>query len=124
MKQIAVTWFEIPTTDIKRAVAFYEKVLKIKLEVHDFGGPLMAVFPHSDNKIGAAGSLMQYESYVPSHEGPLVYINCDDLKVELARVNAAGGKVLKEKAQISPEHGYMGLFEDSEGNRIAFHSRK
>jgi predicted enzyme related to lactoylglutathione lyase len=37
---------------------------------------------------------------------------------------AAGGKVPQPKQLISDEVGYMGIFLDSEGNRIALHSRK
>ncbi len=123
MKPITVTWFEISCNDIKRAMSFYEKVLETNLQLQNFGGPLMAFFPGEDATKGANGSLMQYDSYVPSHDGTLVYFNCDDCKEELSRVVAAGGKLLQEKTQISPEHGYMGIFEDTEGNRVAVHSR-
>ena len=44
----------------------------------------------------------------------------DQLK---AKVEAAGGKVIVPKRQISEEYGYMGLFIDSEGNRVAMHSQ-
>ncbi|MEP2937313.1 MAG: VOC family protein [Gilvibacter sp.] len=124
MKHTTVTWFEIPCNDIKRAASFYEKVFDVKMQIQDIGGPLMAFFPGDETSLGATGSLMQYDSYVPSHDGTLVYMNCDDCKNELARVTAAGGKLLKEKTQISPEHGYMGVFEDTEGNRVAVHSRQ
>jgi len=66
---------------------------------------------------------MKYESYVPSHEGTLVYFSCEDLQNELGRIVSAGGKILQEKTQISPENGFMGLFEDTEGNRVALHSQ-
>ncbi|MCW8980376.1 MAG: VOC family protein, partial [Altibacter sp.] len=36
----------------------------------------------------------------------------------------AGGKIYQKKTQISEEHGYMGAFIDSEGNRVALHSQK
>jgi predicted enzyme related to lactoylglutathione lyase len=34
----------------------------------------------------------------------------------------AGGKIVAPKTEISPEHGYMALFIDTEGNRVALHS--
>jgi hypothetical protein len=37
-------------------------------------------------------------------------------------VEAAGGKVLVPKTQISEDYGYMAMFLDTEGNRIALHS--
>ncbi len=40
----------------------------------------------------------------------------------LSRVEAAGGKVVIEKKQINEEVGYMAIFVDTEGNRVAFHS--
>jgi predicted enzyme related to lactoylglutathione lyase len=47
-----------------------------------------------------------------------------DLSEELSRVEGAGGKVLRDKTLITEEIGYMGIFCDTEGNRIAIHSRK
>ena len=46
-----------------------------------------------------------------------------DVAIELGRVEKAGGKVLMPKTQITPDIGFMGLALDTEGNRIAFHSR-
>jgi uncharacterized protein len=40
----------------------------------------------------------------------------------LDKVEAAGGKIVVPKTEISPEHGYMAVFLDTEGNRIALHS--
>jgi predicted enzyme related to lactoylglutathione lyase len=37
---------------------------------------------------------------------------------------AAGGTVYQPKTQISEEHGFMAVFIDSEGNRVALHSDK
>jgi predicted enzyme related to lactoylglutathione lyase len=40
----------------------------------------------------------------------------------LSKVEAAGGKVLVPKTEISPEYGFMGVFIDTEGNRVGLHS--
>ena len=40
----------------------------------------------------------------------------------IAGVEAAGGKVLMPKTEITTEYGYMALFLDTEGNRIGLHS--
>ena len=124
MKTNTVAWFEIPVSDMKRAKAFYDTVLDIEIKVTDFGGILMGWFPDAGQVPGAPGSLVQQESYVPSHEGTLVYFSSEDLQTELDRIEGAGGKILQPKTQISPEHGYMGVFEDCEGNRMALHSNK
>lgn len=47
-----------------------------------------------------------------------------DLSVELTRVEYAGRKVLVPKTLMKDDIGYMAVIEDSEGNRIALHSRK
>ncbi|WP_243396961.1 VOC family protein [Flagellimonas pacifica] len=119
-----VSWFEIPVSDMNRAKAFYDTVFQIEIQVQNFEGTLMGWFPWAEGKPGANGSLIQHESYKPSGtEGVLIYFASSDVQNEMDRVEAAGGKILKPKTQISPEVGYMGLFLDSEGNRIALHSR-
>ena len=117
-----VNWFEIPVANIDRAKAFYDQVFEINIQMVDLDGTKMGFFPGDVNKSGATGSLMQHEQYTPSYPGTLIYLSCQDLAHELSRVQAAGGKVLQQKTMISPEHGYMGLMEDTEGNRIALHS--
>ncbi len=125
MEQNMVGWFEIPVVDMKRAKTFYDKVFQIEIQIQDFGGTLMGWFPWAEGKPGANGSLIQHEVYKPSNtDGVLIYFASEDVQKELDRIEAAGGRVLKPKTQISPEIGFMALFLDSEGNRIALHSRK
>lgn len=122
MKHNMVGWFEIPVNDMDRAKAFYETVFKIDIQVVDFGGILMGWFPDSGEAPGAQGTLIKQESYIPSQEGTLVYFISEDVQNELDRIVAAGGKIYQPKTQISPEHGFMGVFIDTEGNRVALHS--
>jgi uncharacterized protein len=124
MKSNPVGWFEIPVTDMDRAKAFYEKTFEIQIQVVDLGGTVMGWFPNVGDVRGATGSLVKQESYVPGHTGTLVYFSSTDVQNELGRIETAGGKILRDKTQISPEHGYMAVFEDSEGNRVALHSRQ
>lgn len=123
-----VGWFEIPVSDMDRAVKFYEAVFGFKIQRHKMGPLEMGWFPFSEDNSapGAAGTLIMHpEHYNPSPGGVLVYFTAwsGDLTTELDRAEKAGGKILIPKKQISPEHGYMGVFEDSEGNRIAVHNR-
>jgi len=125
MKTVTVGWFEIPVSDMDRAVQFYNTVFQIEIAKQNFGGIAMGWFPFSGSTNGAPGSLIQSEeNYKPSTDGTIVYFNCDDLANELGRIEKAGGTVLQTKTQISEEHGYMGLFLDTEGNRVALHSQK
>ncbi|MCB0462869.1 MAG: VOC family protein [Flavobacteriaceae bacterium] len=124
MKDNMVVWFEIPVSDMDRAKAFYETVFKININIVDFGGLLMGWFPDNGDVHGARGTLIKQESYIPSQEGTLVYFGCNDVQNELDRVEKAGGKIYQPKTEISPEHGCMGVFIDTEGNRVALHSQR
>lgn len=120
----AVSWFEIPVTDIQRAKTFYETILAAELAFLDMGDEFkMAVFPGGQDSV--SGALVQNDpGYKPSvTHGPLIYLNANpDLQIIEDRIESAGGKVTLPKRQISPEHGYMAVFEDTEGNRMALHS--
>ncbi len=127
MKNNSVGWFEIPVTDMARATKFYETVFDVSLSKYVFGTFEMAWFPEAESQIGSAGSLVKSEgNYNPSTEGVLIYFTAQsgDLSIELARVEKAGGKILRPKIQISETHGFMALVLDTEGNRIALHSFK
>lgn len=115
-----LAWFEIPVTDMKRAQPFYEAVLEVSLHPLDLGENFkMALFPAADHRSGA---LMQANSYQPSYQGPLIYLGVDDIDATLERVVELGGKLMNNKMSIG-ERGFVGHFEDCEGNRIGLHSR-
>lgn len=117
-----VNWFEIPVRDMARAATFYEQVFEVALVLNEAGPLVMAWFPIAPGLSGAAGTLIQGEGYEPSPFGTLVYFEVADIDATLARVEAMGGRVVLPKASIG-EHGFIAHFEDSEGNRIALHSR-
>lgn len=119
-----VNWFEIPVTDIERAIRFYEAVLDKKLTRQDMQGFKMAMFPYPEG--GTGGALCQHPQYQPAPSGGVViYLDGgDDLDKPLGRVVGAGGQVVMPKTLITPEIGYMGFFKDTEGNVIALHSCK
>lgn len=116
-----VNWFEIPATDLERTKAFYETVFGVELSIQELGPLRMAWFPMVEGAAGASGTLVQAESYEPSHAGSMVYFSVDDIDATLERAVANGGKVLHPKMSIG-EYGFVGHFEDCEGNRIGLHS--
>jgi uncharacterized protein len=121
----AISWFEIPTTDLDRAQRFYETIFATSLIPLDLQNLRMRMFPIENQMSGIGGALCHNKDfYKPSStDGPLIYLNGNpDVQNVLDRVEAAGGKVLVPKTQISPEYGYMAVIIDSEGNRIALHS--
>jgi predicted enzyme related to lactoylglutathione lyase len=123
VKTHIANWFEIPVKDLDRAVKFYEKVFDVKLSPEEMGGMKMAMFPFTQNAPGAAGTLVQGESYEPSHAGTVVYFSVEDIPETLRRINANGGKTLMPKTGIG-QYGFIAQYEDTEGNRLALHSMK
>ena len=121
----AISWFEIPTTDLQRAQKFYEAIFETTLIALDTPNFKMRMFPIDDPMNGIGGALSYAENFYKTSatDGPLIYLNANpDVQIVLDRIEKAGGKILVPKTQISPEHGHMAVFLDSEGNRIALHS--
>ena len=120
----AISWFEIPSRDLARAQKFYEAIFDIQLTPLDLENIKMRMFP-LDDMMGVGGAVCYAEGfYNPStSDGPLIYLNGNpDLQHVLDKVEAAGGKIIVPKTEISPEYGYMAVFVDTEGNRIGLHS--
>ena len=121
----AISWFEIPSTDIDRAQRFYEAIFKITMVPLEMDNFKMRMFPLDNPMDGVGGALVKTDGFhVPSAtEGPLIYLNGNpDVQIILDRVEAAGGKIMVPKTEISPDYGFMAVFTDTEGNRIALHS--
>lgn len=118
-------WVEIPVTDMKRAKKFYETVFDVKLEEQKMPNLEMWAFPMVDKAPMAAGALVKHpDFYKPGGDkGIVVYMHSEKLDTELGRVEKAGGKIVMKKKPIG-EHGFIGIFMDSEGNRLGMHSMK
>ena len=124
-KSNSLNWFEIPAREIARAKIFYETIFEIEMDIQDMGDLKMAMFPFELGSGKANGAIAEHEMYTPSEEGVVLYLNANpDLEMVLNRVEAAGGKIVMPKKEIAEEVGFMALFIDSEGNRMALHSQK
>lgn len=120
----AISWFEIPTNDLNRATSFYETIFGVKLIPMDTPNLKMRMFPIED-MMNIGGALVYNKEFYKTSatDGPLLYLNGNpDVQQVLDKVENAGGKILVPKTQISPEYGYMAVFLDTEGNRVALHS--
>ncbi|MBC7865668.1 MAG: VOC family protein, partial [Bacteroidia bacterium] len=68
-----VGWFEIPVSNMDRAILFYETVFTIKLFRNKMGPLEMAWFPWTKEGTGATGSLVHHSGfYKPSSDGTLI----------------------------------------------------
>lgn len=125
----AISWFEIPTKDLKRATKFYEEIFDIKMIPLDLQELQMSMFPLENptgvGSAGVGGALVYHKTFYKTSmtDGPLVYLNANpDVQLILDRIEKAGGIILVPKTEISPEHGHMAVFQDTENNRVALHS--
>ncbi|HMU47667.1 MAG TPA: VOC family protein [Chitinophagaceae bacterium] len=121
----AISWFEIPATDLARAQKFYETIFEVSLNPLDLPNIKMRMFPIDNPMAGIGGAVVDSGGFhKPSvTDGPLIYLNGNpDVQNILNRVEAAGGKIMVPKTEISPEYGYMAVIIDTEGNRIGLHS--
>lgn len=116
-----ISLFEIPATDISRAVNFYQSILDINIEIMEAPGMEIGVFPYEDQAV--TGVIMKEEGLKPSAEGVTIYLNGgDNLQVILDKVQQNSGKIMVPKTPHADEVGYFAIFLDSEGNKIGLHS--
>ncbi|MEP3209730.1 MAG: VOC family protein [Maribacter sp.] len=116
-----ISIFEIPATDIKRAINFYEAILDIDIEQMEMPGMEMGILPYENQQV--VGVIMKGEGYEPSAKGVTIYLNGgDDLQLILGKVEQNGGSILVPKSPHADESGFFALFIDSEGNKMGLHS--
>ena len=112
-------WFEIPASDLNRAVSFYEALLGIKLMQEQFGPVQMAIFPYEKPNVG--GCIAARNEVGGS--GPLLFLNADpSLDDVLGRVAAAGGEVVQPRFDLPPGMGAYAKIRDTEGNVVGIHA--
>jgi predicted enzyme related to lactoylglutathione lyase len=116
-----VVWVDIPVLDLDRACRFYSAVLGGTVTKQEYPGFTIGLLPGFDSDV--SGCLFAKDDEKPSDRGLLIYLNAQGrLDEAIAVVEANGGKVLQPRHQIGP-HGYRAVILDSEGNRLALHSR-
>jgi predicted enzyme related to lactoylglutathione lyase len=121
----AISWFEIPATNLERAQKFYETIFGIQMNAIDMPNIKIRMFPIDDPMTGIGGAIVDTAGFhIPSAtDGSLIYLDGNpDVQKIMDKVEGAGGKIMLGKTEISPEYGYMAVFIDTEGNRIGLHS--
>ena len=126
MSADTLCWTDIPVTDMDRAVKFYSAVLGQEVAKMSEGAMEYGLLPHEEQNASGCLCLSSDSAGLenkPAQTGPLIYLSVEGrLDDAVKAVRANGGKVLQEKQQIGP-HGFRAVIIDSEGNRLALHSR-
>ncbi|MCB0648668.1 MAG: VOC family protein [Saprospiraceae bacterium] len=116
-----ISMFEIPATDISRAINFYEALLDINIEKMEVEAMQMGILPYEGQMV--TGVIVQAEGYTPSADGVTIYLNAgDNLQAVLDRVEPNGGQIILQKTAHADGSGFFALFLDSEGNKMALNS--
>ncbi len=117
-----VVYFEIPVTDIDRAINFYKAVFHFDFEKKIIDNNEMALFPFTAGNSGITGALAKGEIYKPTKDGVVIYFKTNNIDETLQLAKLNGGNILYPKTDNGI--GFVAEFQDSEGNRIAIHQDK
>lgn len=116
-----ISMFEIPATDISRAINFYQAILDIKIEKMEVEGMQMGILPYEGQMVTVA--IIQADGFKPSADGITIYLNGgENLQVILDKVEKNSGKVITPKTAHADGSGFFAMFLDSEGNKMALNS--
>jgi len=119
----AISWFEIPSTQLDQAHAFYEAILDCKMRREPMGPSEGAVFPYQKGD-GVGGAVIAGPTApTPGGDGTLIYLDASpSLDAVLARVAAAGGQIAMPRLALPPGLGFIAQITDLDGNRIGLHA--
>ena len=115
--------FEIPVSDMDRAVAFYHAIFGVEFSRQTIDGYDMAFFPRDSSTPGASGALAKGDVYKPTHDGCILYFDVDDIDQVIEKAQKLGAEILYPKTDVG-SGGFVAEIEDSEGNRIALNMMK
>lgn len=120
----AISWFEIPTTQLAAAQAFYEAVLQRPMRREAMGPSQGAVFAYDAEGEGTGGALMMGPTApAPASGGTLVYLDASpSLDAALQRAQASGGAVVQPRTALPPGMGFFAHIRDLDGNRVGLHA--
>jgi hypothetical protein len=115
-----ITWFDVPVTDLDRAIRFYSAVLGSPVTKEKAGSIPIGMLPTPDGQ--KMGCLVSGNEAKPSLNGVMIWFDVDGrLEESVTAVTANGGKILGDIHAIG-DYGYRAEVQDSEGNRIALYS--
>ncbi len=119
IKEIAFTGY--PVTDVLRARAFYEGVLKLK-PTHQFEHEGKHWIEYDIGPATLAISNMSGDQWKPSADGPSVALEVADFDAAVAAVREAGVTFALEPMDTGVCR--MAIMLDPDGNALALHKRR
>lgn len=118
-KSNPVVYFEIPVTEIDRAIKFYKAVFQFEFKKENIDNNEMALFPFVDENSGISGALAKGKIYKPTKNGVVIYFKTENIDETLKLATSNGGQILYPITDNGI--GLVAEFEDTEGNRIALY---
>lgn len=119
-----VVHFEFPYDNRERIARFYQSAFGWQLQMlgEEMGNYVVATTAKSDAMAGAPAGAINGGFYQRNKDWPAqhpsVVISVPDVKEAMAKITAAGGKVLGEPMEI-PGIGQYVSFYDTEENRVS-----
>ena len=111
-----ICYLEIPTSDVARSVAFYQKVFGWKTRTRGDGHIAF------DDGVGEVSGSWAQGRKPMSEAGLLIYIMVDDMQATLTRVTAAGGEIAQPVGADAPE--ITARFRDPGGNILGLYQER
>lgn len=108
-----IVHIEIPVKDADTGSGFYGELFGWKIAHHDEMN-----YVSFDPGDGVGGGFPVSDSDGTGNDGVLLYVGTDDIPGMLNQAETLGATVESTKAEI-PGVGYMGVFRDPSGNRVA-----
>ena len=113
-------WFDLPTTDEKKSMAFYKSVLSWNYKPM---GPNYWLIEVDSRTIGGINLLTKTE--FKASQGFVPYFTVPSVKEGCSMITKAGGKLVGQTVAIqNGEMGYFQQFTDLDNNTVAIWSIK
>lgn len=112
-----ICWMSLPSTNSALLAEFYSLHFNWKIETDE------AIKSITFETESGQGGMFDEESKTGVN-GPVFYLEIEDVKEILEKVEKNGARIIQEKTRISDEYGYSGLFEDPQGNLVGLWSKK
>lgn len=120
MKVTEIAFTGYPVTDIRRARAFYEDLLKLE-PTRTFGSGDVLWVEYDIGPTTFAISNMSGEDWKPSSDGPAVAFELDNFEEAIAQLKERGVKFSVEPFETPACR--MAIIGDPDGNSLAIHKR-